>query len=70
MNDRFIPPIPIDSIQYLTKREYFTAMAMQTEIGSLYIDSKYGTLERGAIEARAKACIQLADEIIKQLERT
>jgi hypothetical protein len=63
-SDKAIP----ETKRYITKREYFTAMAMT----NFYVDREdCNALEDGSIpnfELTAKFCVAFADAIIKELE--
>ena len=50
----------------LTKREYFAGLAMQGLISSC--DWNFTTFNKDLIEATSKNAIDLADELLKQLE--
>ena len=50
----------------LTKREYFAGLAMQGLISSC--DWNFTTFNKDLIDATSKNAIDLADELLKQLE--
>ena len=50
----------------LTKREYFAGLAMQGLISSC--DWNFTTFNKDLIEATSKNAIDLADELLKQLD--
>ena len=50
----------------LTKREYFAGLAMQGLISSC--DWNFTTFNKDLIESTSKNAIDLADELLKQLE--
>ena len=60
--------LPNKEKQYsgLSKREYFTGLAMQGLISSC--DWNFTTFNKDLIEATSKNAIDLADELLKQLE--
>ena len=70
--DKPINPIPEHFDKYqnenigLTKREYFAGLAMQGLISSC--DWNFTCFNKDLIEATSKNAIDLADELLKQLE--
>ena len=60
------PSLQNDTSLGLTKREYFAGLAMQGLISSC--DWNFTTFNKDLIEATSKNAIDLADELLKQLE--
>ena len=60
------PSLQNDTSLGLTKREYFAGLAMQGLISSC--DWNFTTFNKDLIEATSKNAIELADELLKQLE--
>lgn len=60
------PSLQNDTSLGLTKREYFSVLAMQGLISSC--DWNFTTFNKDLIEATSKNAIDLADELLKQLE--
>ena len=61
------PSLQNDTSLGLTKREYFAGLAMQGLISSC--DWNFTTFNKDLIEATSKNAIDLADELLKQLEK-
>ena len=60
------PSLQNDTSLGLTKREYFAGLAMQGLISSC--DWNFTTFNKDLIESTSKNAIDLADELLKQLE--
>ena len=60
------PSLQNDTSLVLTKIEYFAGLAMQGLISSC--DWNFTTFNKDLIEATSKNAIDLADELLKQLE--